>query len=307
MRCAVETYKLTRKFGDFTAVDQVTMEICPGEICGFLGPNGAGKSTTIRMLCGILTPTSGHGTVLGYDIAKHAEKIKSHIGYMSQKFSLYEDLTVNENMEFYAGIYGIPYRQQRFKIDEKLNLVGMYNHRKYLVSNLSVGYKQRLALACAMISEPQILFLDEPTSGVSPIARREFFNIILDLAEQGTTIIISTHFMDEAERCNRIAFFAEGRLLALDAPDNLKKEFIKGHLVEIYLPQPMKVIKDLRALPYVRQCYLNGEIIHILLEKEENISDLASFLGVLPVKIDASLEDVFINLSNTKKKGGGIK
>lgn len=171
-----------------------------------------------------------------------------------------------------------------------------------MVASLSVGYKQRLALACSMISDPRILFLDEPTSGVSPTSRREFFNIIQDLAEQGTTIIITTHFMDEAERCNRIAFFAEGRLLALDAPDNLKKEFIKGHLMEVYLPQPMKVIKDLKVLPYVRQCYLNGEIIHVLVEKEESISDLASFLGVLPVKIDASLEDVFINLSHTKKK-----
>ncbi|MBO8158736.1 ABC transporter ATP-binding protein [Thermosyntropha sp.] len=297
MDWVIETNDLTRKFGDFTAVDRVNIKINRGEVCGFLGPNGAGKSTIIRMLCGILVPTCGSGMVLGYDLVKGSEKIKRHIGYMSQKFSLYEDLSIKENLEFYAGIYNIPYSERKRRVDEMLSMVELHTRKRELVANLSVGHRQRLALACSIIAYPSVLFLDEPTSGVSPTARREFFNIIQDLSNQGTTVIITTHFMDEAERCDRIAFFVKGKLLALDTPDNLKNS-IEGCLLELNLPDPMGQIDFLNSLPYVKESYVNGEMIHVLVKEEKNIRDLADCFGVLPVKIEPSLEDVFIKLSS---------
>lgn len=195
MKPVVVTRGLTRVFGDFTAVDGLTMEIRPGEVFGLLGPNGAGKSTVIRMLCGILTPTSGSGEVLGYDLFRESEKIKKRIGYMSQKFSLYEDLTVRENLEFYAGVYGIPRREREERICRLVTLAGLAGRERELVGHLSGGWRQRLALSCALIGEPAMVFLDEPTSGVSPTARREFFAIIRGLAAAGTTVLVTTHFM----------------------------------------------------------------------------------------------------------------
>jgi ABC-2 type transport system ATP-binding protein len=302
MEYAITSRDLTRVFGNFTAVDMLTLNICPGEVCGFLGPNGAGKSTVIRMLCGILEPSSGQATVLGYDLLREVEKIKNNIGYMSQKFSLYEDLSVVDNLSFYAGIYSLPRHQRSERITEMLSLADIADRKNSLVGTLSVGWKQRLALCCAIISRPAMVFLDEPTSGVSPTSRRQFFNIIQNLSNQGTTVIVTTHFMDEAERCDRIAFMYEGRLLALDTPDNLKKDIIHGQLVELELPHPMDRIESLAALPFVRECSMHGAFIHILLKEQSDIPALQEITRVLPRPITPTLEDVFIALARKKEK-----
>lgn len=303
MDYAIESQALTRVFGNFTAVDRLTINIHPGEVCGFLGANGAGKSTAIRMLCGILQPSSGSARILGYDLLRDVEKIKSQIGYMSQKFSLYEDLSVKDNLAFYAGIYSIPYHQRAERITEMLELADISDQENTLVANLSVGWKQRLALCCAIISRPAMVFLDEPTSGVSPISRRQFFNIIQNLSNQGTTVIVTTHFMDEAERCDRIAFMSEGKLLALDTPDKLKKGVIQGPMVELELPHPMEHIKAIESLPYVRECSIYGAFIHVLLSQESDLAALQDFAGVTPRLIMPTLEDVFITLAKKKEKG----
>jgi ABC-2 type transport system ATP-binding protein len=220
---AVTVNNLTRKFGKFTAVDNISFEVAKGEIFGFLGPNGAGKSTTIRMLCGILAPTSGKGTVAGYDIAKESERVKQNIGYMSQKFSLYEDLSVIENIEFYAGIYGIQKAAMTGVKERILKLTNLHGQQKMLAGELPTGLKQRLALGCSIVHQPPILFLDEPTSGVDPISRRQFWDLIRGLSLKGTTIFVTTHFMDEAEYCNHIAFIAGGKLVNLGTPTELKQ------------------------------------------------------------------------------------
>lgn len=220
---AVTANNLTRKFGKFIAVDNVSFEVSKGEIFGFLGPNGAGKSTTIRMLCGILAPTSGRAAVAGYDIAKEPEQVKQNIGYMSQKFSLYEDLSVLENIEFYAGIYGIKKAEVTLVKERILNLTNLNGQERMLAGELPTGLKQRLALGCSIVHRPPILFLDEPTSGVDPISRRQFWDLIRDLSTKGTTVFVTTHFMDEAEYCNHIAFIAGGKLVNLGTPTELKQ------------------------------------------------------------------------------------
>jgi ABC-2 type transport system ATP-binding protein len=220
---AVTVNSLTRKFGKFIAVDNVSFEVAKGEIFGFLGPNGAGKSTTIRMLCGILAPSSGWATVAGYDIAKEPEQVKQNIGYMSQKFSLYEDLSVIENIEFYAGIYGIQKAEVARVKERILNLTNLYGQEKMLAGELPTGLKQRLALGCSIVHGPPILFLDEPTSGVDPISRRQFWDLIRGLSTKGTTVFVTTHFMDEAEYCNHIAFIAGGKLVNIGTPTELKQ------------------------------------------------------------------------------------
>ncbi len=302
MEYAVSTRDLTRKFGDFTAVDRLTIRIRPGEIYGFLGPNGSGKSTTIRMLCGILEPTSGSGTVLGYDLAGEPEKIKRKIGYMSQKFSLYDDLTVYENLDFYAGLYGISRRERKERIGEMIGMAMLTGSENVLAGNLSGGWKQRLALGCAIISRPAVLFLDEPTSGVSPASRRHFFKIIRGLASRGTTVMVTTHFMDEAERCHSIAFISEGRLIANDTPENLKKNVIKGCLVEIEIPGGINRAADLEKLPYVRECSVHGAAIHVLLDGEQYVRDLEAYTGARAGVITPSLDDVFISLSRKRRR-----
>lgn len=300
MEYIIVTEDLTRKFGDFTAVDRLNINIKPGEVCGFLGPNGAGKSTAIRMLCGILTPSSGHGYVMGYDLYRETEEIKRRIGYMSQKFSLYDDLTVEENLDFYGGIYNLPYHERRRRINELLTMINLQAERKQLVSHLSVGYKQRLALASAIIARPQVLFLDEPTSGVSPTSRRNFFDIIQNLSEEGTTIIVTTHFMDEAERCDTIAFLSGGKLLAFDNPDSLKKNIIEGILVELSLPEPMSHIEKLSSLPYVKECFIHGALLHVLVADQAGLDQLGREVnGTLKV-IKPSLDDVFIALAKKR-------
>ncbi|MEN6462109.1 MAG: ABC transporter ATP-binding protein [Syntrophomonas sp.] len=304
MEPVISTSELTRVFGNFTAVNRVSLEINPGEICGFLGPNGAGKSTLIRMLCGILQPTSGSATVLGYDLLHDVENIKKKIGYMSQKFSLYDDLSVFENLDFYAGIYNLSYRERKSRIEEMLEMAGISERKKELVANLSVGYKQRLALVCAIISRPAMLFLDEPTSGVSPTSRRQFFNIIQNLTNQGSTVIVTTHFMDEAERCDRIAFISNGQLIAMDSPDNLKSKFIEGCMAELELPNPMSWIDKLKVQPFVRDCSMHGALLHVLVNQESDISALQAFTSTQPIQIIPNLEDVFITLAKNKPKAG---
>ncbi|QNB46537.1 ATP-binding cassette domain-containing protein [Thermanaerosceptrum fracticalcis] len=303
MEYVVETHNLTKAFGSFIAVDKLNIRIKRGEIYGFLGPNGAGKSTTIRMLCGILEPTSGYGTVLGYDLVKDTEKIKSKIGYMSQKFSLYDDLTVLENLQFYAGIYNVPLGERKTRIAEMIEMAHLAGREKELAANLSGGWKQRLALGCAIIARPSIIFLDEPTSGVSPTSRRHFFNIIQSLAREGVTIMVTTHFMDEAERCNKIAFISAGQLMAMDTPDNLKESTIDGLLVELSVPDAMEKMSSIEQLPFVKECTIHGSLLHVLLESEGGMADLQNFTGVEPKPIKPSLEDVFLALAKRQRAG----
>jgi len=221
---AVVVENLEKRFGGFVAVDRITFQVSRGEIFGFLGPNGAGKSTTIRMLCGILKPTAGRGTVAGFDIRTQPEQIKANIGYMSQKFSLYQDLTVEENIDFYSGIYRIPPEKKRQRKEWVIEMSGLAEHRRSLTSILSGGWRQRLALGCAILHEPPIIFLDEPTSGVDPISRRQFWDLIYDLSGKGVTIFVTTHYMDEAEYCNRLGLIYRGELIALGTPHALKAE-----------------------------------------------------------------------------------
>lgn len=232
---AVIVDNLTKRFGKFTAVDAISFEVAKGEIFGFLGPNGAGKSTTIRMLCGILTPTSGKATVAGCDIGTEPELVKENIGYMSQKFSLYEDLTVAENIEFYGRIYGVKRSELNKKIKQILSITKLEEEERMLTAGLSKGWKQRLALGCAIVHQPPILFLDEPTSGVDPISRRQFWDLIRDLSQTGTTVFVTTHFMDEAEYCNHIVFIAGGRLVKLGTPTELKEDSNTNSLEEAFV------------------------------------------------------------------------
>jgi ABC-2 type transport system ATP-binding protein len=302
MQYAIETEQLTRKFGNFTAVDALTLQISPGEICGFLGPNGAGKSTAIRMLCGILEPTAGQGLVLGYDLKQDSEKIKQNIGYMSQKFSLYHDLTVAENLDFFAGVYGIPYKKRRSRIEEMVALSNLAGQESRMVAELSAGYKQRLALGCSLLSSPALVFLDEPTSGVSPTARRDFFNIIHSLAQKGTTVIVSTHFMDEAERCHRIAFMSQGRLLALDTPEHLKARVMQGYLLELSVANPMEQRDLLLNVPGVMECSVHGSNLHVLAQTTAVIPALKAAVSTEARVITPSLEDVFLALVKQTKR-----
>ena len=233
MEYVIEIENLTKTFGSFVAVNNVNFKVKKGDVFGFLGPNGSGKTTVIRMIMGLISPTSGTGKVLGYDITKDNEKIRSHIGYMSQKFSLYDDLTVAENLDFYAGIYCVPKGKIKKKKKEILEMADLIGKENMITSNLSGGWKQRLALGCSIIHEPDILLLDEPTGGVDPIARRQFWDIIYDLSEKGVTVLVTTHYMDEAEHCNSIGFLYYGNILSLDTPNAMKERMIDLDIVEI--------------------------------------------------------------------------
>ncbi|MEK7375858.1 MAG: ABC transporter ATP-binding protein [Candidatus Margulisiibacteriota bacterium] len=235
MQYSITVENLTKKFGQFTAVDNISFKVEKGQILGFLGPNGAGKSTAIRMLCGILEPTSGGGSVAGFDIVKNSEKVKERVGYMSQKFSLYEDLTVSENLDFYAGIYQTPKDLRPEKKKQLVKMAGLVGRENERTSNLSGGWKQRLALGCATIHNPEILFLDEPTSGVDPMSRRNFWELIYTLSEQGTTVLVTTHYMDEAEHCSNIALISDGKIAALGSPAELKEKYGKKTLEDVFI------------------------------------------------------------------------
>jgi ABC-2 type transport system ATP-binding protein len=302
---AVEVEHLTRRFGTFTAVDDIGFQVKRGEIFGFLGPNGAGKSTTIRMLCGLLQPSSGTGTVAGFDIQRETEQIKLHIGYMSQKFSLYEDLTVKENIRFYGGIYGLAGKHLDNRLNWALAMAGLEEHRASLTAILSGGWKQRLALACAILHEPPIIFLDEPTSGVDPLSRRQFWDLIYSMADQGITIFVTTHYMEEAEYCDRIALIYDGRMIASGSPMELKTRFMHDKIIDLRCADPQALITPLKALPEIRDAALFGSGLHIVTPDDAAataaINRLLESRGLGPASVTMetilpSMEDVFISL-----------
>jgi len=298
----VSAHDLTRTFGDFVAVDQVSFEVTRGEIFGFLGSNGAGKTTTIRMLCGLLAPTSGSGTVAGFDIATESERIKTRIGYMSQRFSLYSDLTVDENLKFWGGTYRLwgaeLDRRRRWAIE----VAGLEERRDALVRDLPGGFRQRLALGSALLHEPPVVFLDEPTGGVDPEARRRFWDLIDDLVAGGTTVFVTTHYMDEAERCHRVALMHAGRLLALDTVPALKAVFPEDCVLEVTCPRPADALDRLEDAPGVEDVSLFGDRLHVVVVEPRRIDDVKTALtdgGFTPVEASAvtpSLEDVFIQV-----------
>src|SRR3982751_2705813 len=258
----VQTEHLSRRFGDLVAVRDVSLEVRRGEIFGVLGPNGAGKSTTIRMLCGILDPSGGSGTVVGYDIATQAERIKERIGYMTQRFSLYEDLSVVENLSFYAGIYGVPRARRRARVEAVLESTGLGPRRKQLAGTLSGGWKQRVALASATIHQPPLLFLDEPTAGVDPVSRRDFWEQIHRIAAGGTTVLLTTHYMDEAERCHRLAFIFRGTLLITGTPEAI----VEGRglrVAELEVAEATRAAELLRARPEVEEVAHYGSLLRV--------------------------------------------
>jgi ABC-2 type transport system ATP-binding protein len=300
---AVQVDHLTRRFGDFIAVDDISFQVPKGQIFGFLGPNGAGKSTTIRMLCGLLAPSDGSGTVAGFDVKTQAEQIKRHIGYMSQKFSLYEDLTVEENIEFYGGIYGLKGDLLTKRKDWALTMAGIGEYRKSLTSILSGGWKQRLALACAILHEPPIIFLDEPTSGVDPLSRRRFWDLIYTMADHGITVFVTTHYMEEAEYCNRIALIFGGRIIAMGSPLELKTQLMQEQIIDLRCPAPQDVIDSLIRLPEIRDASLFGAGLHIvtgdaasaMMSITRMMRDQALSIESME-RIQPSMEDVFVSL-----------
>ncbi|WP_346355525.1 ABC transporter ATP-binding protein [Azotosporobacter soli] len=298
MTLALHTHELSRTFGDFVAVDKVNLSIPAGSIYGFLGPNGSGKSTTIRMLCGILAPSHGTGRILGLELGSQQEEIRQHIGYMSQKFSLYDDLTVHENLTFYAGMYNLSGGRKQARIDEMLVMSGLQDRRQALTASLSGGFKQRLALGCSILHQPPLLFLDEPTGGVDPKSRRLFWDIIYDLAAAKTTVMVTTHFMDEAEHCDKIGFIFEGKLIADDTPENLKKA-LPGTLLELPTTTPMALFDSIKAatLPCL-DLYPYGTSLHALVQAEQ----VEAFAPFAPRVIAPSLEDVFVHYVKTNRK-----
>lgn len=306
---AVTVNKLGRRFGDFRAVKDVSFEVAKGEIFGFLGPNGAGKSTTIRMLCGILAPTEGEGTVAGFDVRTQAEQIKTRIGYMSQKFSLYEDLTVEENIDFYSGIYQIPQDKKQKRKEWALHMADLADKRGMRTSLLSGGWKQRLSLGCAILHEPSVIFLDEPTSGVDPISRRQFWDLIYDLAARGVTVFVTTHYMDEAEYCDRIGLIYRGELIALDSPSALKRETMQEDVLELQCDHPNEAMDLIEKLPRVNEAALFGNALHIVVEDAqeatETIRHALREAGQSITRIETitpSMEDVFVSLIEAHDK-----
>ena len=296
----IDTENLTKKFGDFTAVNSVNLSVESGEILGFLGPNGSGKTTVIRMLLGILTPTEGKIHVLGYSIPRQSEEMRQQIGYMSQKFSLYLDLTVEENIIFYAGVYGI---RDPARCNLVLEQTGLLDKKRKRVADLSTGWKQRLALAAAMVHEPRLLFLDEPTAGVDPKSRRAFWNIIYELAQSGVTILVTTHYMDEAEYCSRVGIISNGNLLAIDSPFRLKRAYLKGKAYELAVESDLLgTLEKMKTCPLLLQTRLLGEHIGIMLKPSITRNDFLIWSKQQKIPdfqlriVQPSLEDVFLSV-----------
>jgi len=300
MDTAILAENLTRKFGDFTAVDRVSFTVDLGEVVGYLGPNGSGKTTTIRMLLGLLRPTSGGGQVLGYDIARQSEAIRARVGYMSQKFALYDDLTVWENLAFYAGVYGV---REKKRLNQVLDLLGLSELVDQRVSYLSTGWRQRLALGTSIVHQPQLLFLDEPTSGVDPTARRGFWDLIYTLVDQGVTVFVTTHYMDEAEYCGRVGIMRQGELLALDTPSVLKENKIPGRTWEIFAQPLLEALEILSGLPGVIQAGLAGDHLRAIIGPQGNPAEITAAFqerGIHQVNVmptEPTLEDVFLALA----------
>jgi len=308
---AVEIEDLVKRFGDFVAVDHVSMRVPKGEIFGFLGPNGAGKSTTIRMLCGLLTPTSGSARVNGLDVATEPEQIRRNIGYMSQKFSLYDDLTVEENIDFFGGVYGVPRERRPERRDYVLRMANIEEKRKALTRTLSGGWKQRLALGCAILHDPPVLFLDEPTSGVDPIARAGFWALIHDLSETGHTVFVSTHYMDEAEYCHRLALMYRGKVIALGAPAELKKGLTSHSLLQLDSPHPLEAMRALDHTARVSDVAVFGGGLHVTLGDIDAEGGMARVRQALEAKgievtrlerIEPSMEDVFVAMIEAEER-----
>ncbi len=296
----VVTENLTRRFGNFTAVDHVSFKVETGEIVGYLGPNGSGKTTTIRMLLGLYEPSEGRATVLGFDAFRQSEQVRSRTGYMSQKFSLYDDLTVQENLTFYGGIYGI---HDKKRIQETLIEVGLTGHETELAGALSAGWRQRLALAIALVHHPKLLFLDEPTSGVDPSARRSFWDLIYTLAADGVTVLVTTHYMDEAEYCGRVGMMRDGKLLALDTPVALKKQVLPGDVWEVYAePLQIGLIACDNCAGVIR-VGLAGDHLRMITERGTTEAGLLLGLQSSGLKVsklelgEPTLEDVFLSLA----------
>ncbi|MDD2875926.1 MAG: ABC transporter ATP-binding protein, partial [Acidiphilium sp.] len=305
---AVVARGLTKSFGRFTAVDHLDLTIATGEIVGFIGPNGAGKSTTIRMLCGLLRPSAGSAMIAGFDVVHDPESVRAHIGYMSQKFSLYGDLTVGENLRFFAGIYRVPHAIYPERRTFAIAMAGLEGREDVLVRTLAGGWKQRLALGCAILHRPPVLFLDEPTSGVEPEARRQFWELIHQLAAEHVTILVSTHYMDEAEYCNRIALIDRGRLIAIGSPGDLRRHELGGTLVALDCTKLGAALTALHDAPGVAEAAIFGDRLHVLLTGTGLAADdLPAFLarhGITATRVQpiiASLEDVFVRLVTNDK------
>jgi ABC-2 type transport system ATP-binding protein len=301
---SVVVENLVKRFGDFTAVDHISFETRPGEIFGFLGPNGAGKSTTIRMLCGLLQPSAGRAVVAGHDVAHEPEVVRQHIGYMSQKFSLYNDLRVLENLRFFAGLYRVDPRVLRERLTWALAMAGLDGRESALTATLASGWKQRLALGCAVLHRPPILFLDEPTSGVDPISRRQFWDLIQDMAADRVTVFVTTHYMDEAEYCNRLALIHRGQIVALGTPTELKQQAMPGELLLLEAEPLGRAIEILPSLPGVLDAAVFGNALHVVVERAAGATRaLRAALdqrGIRVQRLEAippTLEDVFVSLT----------
>ena len=300
---AVEVKGLTKLLGSFRAVDNISFSVRRGEVFGFLGPNGAGKSTTIRMLCGLLSPTSGSAKVAGYDITDNPDAVKENIGYMSQRFSLYEDLTVDQNINFYGGIYGLEGARLKERKEWAIVMAGLKGKEKMLARALSGGWKQRLALGCSILHEPPIVFLDEPTGGVDPVSRRKFWELIYELSSHGTTVFVTTHYMDEAEHCNTIGFIYNGKLVALGSPTELKHRLDRYTVYEVHCSDPVEAMEILRQQPWTVETSIFGSAFHISVDSSDreqfmikqtlaqNKIDVTQIEKIVP-----SLEDVFLHL-----------
>ncbi len=311
---AIEAKDLTKRFGAFTAVDNVSFTVNAGEIFGFLGANGSGKSTTIRMLCGLLQSTSGTASVAGFDINKQPDEIKKNIGYMSQKFSLYDDITCMENIRFWGGIYGL----SDTKIEERqtwaIGIAGLQGRENSLPRDLPGGFKQRLALGCAMLHAPKVVFLDEPTGGVDPIMRRRFWDLIQQLAEAGTTVFVTTHYLDEAEYCNRIMLIHEGRIIAGGTPEELKTEYLQTPVFEVETDRVIEAMSALDTDTRVEETSVFGSFLHVSIPKDQDaknvIAEALGQRGIVPARIERitpSLEDVFIHLIDVEAKKSGVQ
>lgn len=304
---AISVQNLTKKFGDFTAVNAINFEVAEGEIFGFLGANGAGKSTAIRMMCGLLEPTSGTATAAGYDVTRQPEMVKQSIGYMSQRFSLYEDITIMENIRFFGGVYGLRGQKLKDRANWVLQTADLKGSENRITGDLPGGIKQRLALGCALIHEPRIVFLDEPTGGVDPVSRRHFWELIQDLADSGITVLVTTHFLDEAEYCNSIALINAGNIVAHGSPRHLKKDYLPYHILELQTDQPLSAFNLLQQQDFIIEISLFGLTLHIGVDDpdaaDRKIREVLAGQDIAVRQLQPilpSLEDVFIHLIEKK-------
>ena len=300
---------LTRRFGDFVAVNHIDLTVRKGEVFGFLGPNGAGKSTTIRMLCGLLTPSAGKAIVAGYDVARAPEMVRQRLGYMSQKFSLYGDLTVIENIRLFAGLYSVSPRELDLRIQWVLEMANLKGRENLMTATLPGGWKQRLALGCAVLHRPPVVFLDEPTSGVDPIARRQFWELIHQMADEGVTVFVTTHYMEEAEYCNRLALIYRGSMVALGTPSELKEEAMQGELLLVECGRLGDALELLQKLPGVLDAAVFGSALHLVVQNAERAqAQIRGALGGAGIavkrieRIRPSLEDVFVSLTTSQSR-----